>query len=184
MKICKECGIEKEDTEFFRKKEKWLEGKCKKCKRVKAREKELENYDVHKEKERLRNLERNNTEERKKWREENRKNNKEIIALRSQKYRDKNKQRLHEKAKEWQEHNKKSFKNSIKEWRKRNPEKVRAQKMLNYHIDKGHMTRAVLCSRCNIECHTHAHHEDYLKPLDVKWLCRSCHGYLHRKIKD
>lgn len=34
------------------------------------------------------------------------------------------------------------------------------------------------CEKCGAEP-TDAHHEDYDKPLTVRWLCRRCHGDLH-----
>ena len=33
------------------------------------------------------------------------------------------------------------------------------------------------CGAANVEMH----HEDYAKPLDVQWLCRSCHLKVHDK---
>ena len=36
------------------------------------------------------------------------------------------------------------------------------------------------CSKCG-NPKGEAHHEDYNKPLEVKWLCRSCHIYAERE---
>lgn len=182
MKICKECGIEKEETEFFKKNERWLEGKCKQCKRAKA--KFRESLPENKEKEKLRNLERNSTEKRKKWREENRKRNKEKIARQCQKYRDENREHLDQKAKEWREKNRDKFYEWSKKSIQKHPLKRLARKYLEMAIYSKIISRPNKCEKCMKECHPDAHHADYSKPLDVIWLCRQCHGYLHRKIKD
>lgn len=34
------------------------------------------------------------------------------------------------------------------------------------------------CSKC-MSSEAEKHHEDYTKPLEVVWLCRSCHLELH-----
>ena len=36
------------------------------------------------------------------------------------------------------------------------------------------------CSRCG-NPKGEAHHEDYSKPLEVKWFCRSCHIFIERE---
>src|SRR5580704_4071150 len=36
------------------------------------------------------------------------------------------------------------------------------------------------CQRCGAE-KSEAHHPDYLKPLDVVWLCAPCHRFIHRQ---
>jgi len=37
------------------------------------------------------------------------------------------------------------------------------------------------CEVCG-DLNVHAHHDDYSKPLDVRWLCRSHHGAVHRRV--
>ena len=50
-------------------------------------------------------------------------------------------------------------------------------------IKKGKITRPDKCDKCKTETKPEAHHKDYLKPLDVSWLCKSCHCLEHKKHK-
>ena len=38
------------------------------------------------------------------------------------------------------------------------------------------------CSICGGEKRIVAHHKDYSRPLDVLWMCNSCHVNLHNNI--
>jgi len=62
-----------------------------------------------------------------------------------------------------------------------NPEKCKAQDIINHHIRKGEIER-LSCEVCGRQ-DTHAHHEDYSKPLEVIWLCPSCHKKWHLRYK-
>lgn len=44
---------------------------------------------------------------------------------------------------------------------------------------RGSLIRPKACSNCGTAAKLHAHHPDYTKPLDVMWLCHSCHGHIH-----
>lgn len=76
-----------------------------------------------------------------------------------------------------------SSKKSIKEWRNKNKEKVYAHGVLNRALHNGKIDRPDRCSKCFCEEKLHAHHPDYNKPLEVIWLCRSCHEILHLAMK-
>lgn len=61
--------------------------------------------------------------------------------------------------------------------RTRHPERARARSAVTYALIVGRLTRAP-CECCG-EARTQAHHDDYARPLDVRWLCRRCHDDLH-----
>src|SRR3990167_8357179 len=52
---------------------------------------------------------------------------------------------------------------------KRYPEKVRARCLLRYAVKIGVIKRGI-CEVCGKE-KAQAHHDDYSKPLEVKWFC-------------
>lgn len=50
----------------------------------------------------------------------------------------------------------------------------------------GRMERADSCEQCGDSPKMdaiQAHHDDYAKPLDVRWLCRSCHQKHHWALR-
>jgi hypothetical protein len=62
----------------------------------------------------------------------------------------------------------------------RDHEKERARSVLNAAVERGDVVRG-RCEREGPDCSgdVQAHHDDYSKPLDVRWLCRSHHRYEH-----
>ncbi|HZX14944.1 MAG TPA: hypothetical protein VFF49_11170 [Thermodesulfobacteriota bacterium] len=68
---------------------------------------------------------------------------------------------------------------AILTWRKEHPEAFKAYCKVAYALKIGKLVKPKKCSRCNRESRLSAHHEDYLKPLDVIWLCSSCHKKIH-----
>jgi hypothetical protein len=62
---------------------------------------------------------------------------------------------------------------------KKYPEKVKARNYINSLIRIGKVIRPSSCESCLKVIKIEAHHEDYNKPLEVKWLCKSCHTEEH-----
>ena len=61
----------------------------------------------------------------------------------------------------------------------RDPAKERARGRVRDAIRHGKLVKPTKCERCDNETPAHlldGHHHDYAKPLEIKWLCRSCHG--------
>lgn len=66
-------------------------------------------------------------------------------------------------------------------WREENPEAYRAQTAVGNAIRDGKLKKGP-CLFCGTE-RVHAHHTDYSKPLEVKWLCPKCHHRLHANFE-
>lgn len=54
-------------------------------------------------------------------------------------------------------------------------DKINARSKVNYYVKKGKIIKPKECSKCKKEKKLDAHHQDYSKPLEVIWLCRTCH---------
>lgn len=70
-----------------------------------------------------------------------------------------------------------------KRWYRKNPEKHRAHRLLKYHVLVGHIIKPEKCQECGAATPLDAHHHDYAKPFDVRWLCRSCHKNEHSLLE-
>lgn len=71
----------------------------------------------------------------------------------------------------------KAIAKSYKKYAKKNKRKRNVQSVLRSAIRTGKITRGV-CAVCS-KAKTDGHHEDYLKPLTVIWLCAQHHRNLH-----
>lgn len=50
-----------------------------------------------------------------------------------------------------------------------------ARSAVSVALRKGELKKPSRCTDCKTELQLQGHHEDYDKPLDVIWLCQTCH---------
>ena len=62
----------------------------------------------------------------------------------------------------------------------RDVQKLRARRRIRERIWNGTLKR-LPCEVCG-DAKTHAHHDDYSKPLEVKWLCPQHHADRHKEL--
>lgn len=153
MKLCRECNVEKPLSDFYAH-AKMKDGHLNKCKIcVKSR---IEKYIQA------------NPEKKKEWSRNYA--NSESGKERARKY------KQTDKAKE-------AIKQSKQRYRKSYPARIRARSLVRHEVLNGRLIRPDLCSECNKTGRVEGHHDDYTKPLIVRWLCDSCHKLWHRKNK-
>lgn len=63
-------------------------------------------------------------------------------------------------------------------------EKQKARLKVKCAILSGKLLKPTCCSKCGAETKIEGHHEDYTKPLEVIWVCRSCHRELDKLQKQ
>lgn len=62
-----------------------------------------------------------------------------------------------------------------------NKKKRIAHTMVNNMIRDGHLIKPNACESCGkTKSRIEGHHDDYDKPLEVRWLCSACHREWHR----
>lgn len=55
-------------------------------------------------------------------------------------------------------------------------DKYYARQITNLALKLGILQKPDKCEKCGLAKKLTAHHEDYMKPLEVEWLCYECHG--------
>ncbi len=98
-----------------------------------------------------------------------------------------------ERSREWRLQNRERERERFRQYRAEKPElfSMRNHNMQN-PLKKGVtlLARQALasglldrhsCEECG-DCNAMMHHDDYGKPLNVRWLCMSCHQYYHSQV--
>jgi len=94
-----------------------------------------------------------------------------------QEYKRRNREKHRLQAKEHHRRNREKRKIQSKKRYHKNPEKTLAQLKARRAIASGELVKepCIFCGDVNV----HGHHEDYTKPLEVTWLCKSHHQQVH-----
>jgi hypothetical protein len=72
---------------------------------------------------------------------------------------------------------------ACRKWNESNKDKYIAHIAVNNAVRDGVLTKPQTCSKCGKgNCRIEGHHNDYSKPLEVLWLCNSCHKSLHKDL--
>jgi transposase-like protein len=89
-----------------------------------------------------------------------------------------NPERARKSGRAWREKNAEYVRAAGREYAERHQEYRRAKSALDWAVRSGSLSRGP-CELCGSTEYVDAHHGDYARPLDVRWLCRSCHQRLH-----
>ena len=109
-------------------------------------------------------------------------NKKRDDPLYYEKYYEKNKEKIKEQIKRNSKtpKGKERLRLRKERMRKKHPEKTIARNKANREIK---IPQGQLCEICHKNLAVHKHHEDYSKPLEVNFLCWSCHRKIHIELK-
>ena len=58
-----------------------------------------------------------------------------------------------------------------------------ARQILGLAVKAGMLKKPEVCSTCFCYGRIEGHHMDYMKPLDIVWVCSKCHKAIHKKEK-
>lgn len=85
----------------------------------------------------------------------------------------------------WREANPEKCQTYYKRYQESNPDKHKARWTVWNAKVAGKLVVPDHCEVCEVKADIiDAHHDDYTKPLDVRWLCRDCHATHHRVYNE
>jgi len=177
MKLCRTCNTEKDNKYFYKRaaSKDGLSAKCAECQkkydkdranspeRVKAR-KEYQLTDKGKDA---------SFKAKKKYAE----NNKDKCSEAKRIYRENNREKIRELGRRKYRENKEYYLESSRSYKERFPKKYKAVTAVNNAI-RDKLLFKEPCEICG-EIKVHGHHDDYAKPLNVRWLCVAHHQQWH-----
>lgn len=74
-------------------------------------------------------------------------------------------------------------KKAVDAYYKRYPMTYAAHVITGNAVRDGRLFQATSCSVCNSTEKIEGHHDDYTKPMEVRWLCNKCHREWHKHNK-
>ena len=74
-----------------------------------------------------------------------------------------------------------AYTRQTKRYRALNRAKYLAHSAVNNAVRDGRLIKPAECSQCGDMAKIHGHHDDYSKPLEVRWLCAVCHSAWHQQ---
>lgn len=149
MKVCKGCGVEKELSAFY-KHSKMADGHLNKCIEC-VKERVGKHRELNLEKIKAYDLARAKTPHR----------------------------MAKNKAYAQSEKGKLAHKKALLNYKNRYPMRYAAHVITGNAIRDGKLTPWKICSICDSTHKIEGHHDDYTKPLEVRWLCEKCHKNWH-----
>ena len=103
-----------------------------------------------------------------------------VVRLRASKWYYDNPERAKTTRITYRNKHKESWNKYQSEWRKNHPQHAAAHWTVNNKIRQGSLERQP-CEVCG-KHKAHAHHDNYSKRLDVRWLCPKHHSSYHREV--
>ncbi len=94
------------------------------------------------------------------------------------KYNAEHREELRQKSRDYHRGNTQQWQKYAKADARQDPVRLAAYTVLRKARRHG-VINEMPCIRCGSMLNLHAHHEDYSKPLEVEWLCASCHRRRH-----
>ena len=67
----------------------------------------------------------------------------------------------------------------LREYREKYPKKYAAHNAVNNAVRDGRLHKGSSCEICGSSFSISGHHDDYNRPLEVRWLCSLCHCRWH-----